>query len=415
MKFLTGIGTKKSPDSRHRPKPAENSAGKSQTAQSKFMNLMRSAQSEETLKNFEEAERLFGLAGNLFPDRRGPKLGMKRVRRLKAEFNMAEKASGIIKEIDELYYSGRLHNDINLVKRLNEFKGDLELVNWEDKKEFAKAAHFLHAKDIEVAINSYDPEMIDISVDFGYLVWPKKIQRHIHGKHVLDIGCGFGGYGNAFLATGVSSYTGLDPAMDLKSRRAKNKRIRQWSEMPKSPQEIMDVVENITLIQGRSEDIKLGVKFDAIVMHNVTEHLMDIESVFRGFIPIVHNSSRLIYLHHNYYGWNGHHKKPVKPSDFDINDPEQCLYADWNHVINQHNFPEGSYVNTGLNKITLDELKRVTEKYFNIEKWEEKSSDSATCERLSSDILEKIVQSAPGISERDLLTHAVFCIAGPKV
>ncbi len=388
--------------------------GMKEVDENKMSTMLLRARTEEKLGDFGEAERWYEIVSERFPNKKGMASQIKRVRKLAAEVQFDNQAQGIIEQIDANYFSGVLANDSALVQELIDLEINLDYLNWPDIHAYAKAGHFLFSESLRKAITSYDPDMIGISVDFGYLVWPRRIQTHIKGKHVLDVGCGFGGYGTAFLATGAASYTGLDPAMDLTSKRAKNKRIREWREMPKTPEEIKNSTDRISLIQGRSEDVSLGDKFDVIVMHNVTEHLLDIDSVFSGFQQIMHDDTTIVYLHHHYYGWNGHHKKPVTLEGFNRDDPEQVLYADWNHVVNVNNFPADAYVNTGLNKITLGQLERVTKKYFNIKIWDENPCKSEIIQRLTESIFDLAKESAPDITKRDLLTHTVFCVATKK-
>jgi SAM-dependent methyltransferase len=297
---------------------------------------------------------------------------------------------------------------------LKELETLVEGSAWADDHVLAKAAHFIFAADTERACLNYNARLIEQSVDYGYLNWPKRIQPQVRGKNVLDVGCGFGGFGTGFLAAGARSYTGLDPAMDLKSLRAKNKRTRTWAEMALSPEEIMAAAPDIRLLRGKSEDLSIDAKFDTISLHNVTEHLMEIEKVFEGLLPRMHEASELVYMHHSFYCWNGHHMQPSKVSAYDPENPEHRQHIDWNHILLAPTVTEDHYFNIGLNQIRLDELKELTARYFGIAEWREIDSNTAVLQRLTPEILKKVSSFDPTLTERDLRVNAVLCVAKPR-
>ncbi|MFT5007059.1 MAG: tetratricopeptide (TPR) repeat protein, partial [Paracoccaceae bacterium] len=103
--------------------------------------------------------------------------------------------------------------------------------DWNDDPVNATIAYFRNAPNLDVALRNYDPHLIDVATRFDYITWPKRIQDHVIGKSVLDVGCGFGGYGMGFLVAGAVGYVGLDPVMELDSPCAKNKRTRAWEDM----------------------------------------------------------------------------------------------------------------------------------------------------------------------------------------
>jgi SAM-dependent methyltransferase len=260
------------------------------------------------------------------------------------------------------------------------------------------------------------PALLEVSVEFDYLTWPKRIQQHIKGKSVIDVGCGFGGYGTGFLAAGATSYLGLDPVMDLDSTKAKNKRIREWSDMGITPNSIQEQCPDIRLFQGTSEELKFDEKFDVISLHNVTEHLIQLDLVFEGMVQLCHKDTKVVFMHHNYYCWNGHHKSPNQPGQIvnGVGKGEQMLLMDWRHIPFADSAPDDHYVKTHLNRVTLDEIKGITSKYFEIEEWNEIPSNKATLERLSDDIVDNIRLTHPHLTKRDLETNVVFAICGAK-
>jgi SAM-dependent methyltransferase len=296
-------------------------------------------------------------------------------------------------------------------EKLRTYKPLVQTLPWQDDALYAKVAHFAFQEDINAAVASYAPELISMSVEYGYLAWPRKIQNFILNKSVLDVGCGFGGYGIGFLVAGARSYTGLDPAMDLDSNKAKNKRTRSIALMPKTPRQIMAAIPRIRLIQGKSEDIAHQGQYDVISLHNVTEHLMDIDRVFMGFLPLMKKETRIVFLHHHFFCWNGHHMAPARLEDFDEASEAHRKYADWAHVIHGNAYPENDYIKTGLNQVSLAALKTAVETYFQIFSWEEEYSREAVLKRLTPELIEKALAARPEITRKDLEVQTVFCVA----
>ena len=124
--------------------------------------------------------------------------------------------------------------------------------DWNNDPVQAKIAYFANATDLEQALRNYDARLIQVSCELDYITWPRRIHDHVRGKSVIDVGCGFGGYGMGFLVAGATKYVGLDPVMDLDSTRAKNKRIRKWADMGVTPREIEKIHPAISLFQGTS-------------------------------------------------------------------------------------------------------------------------------------------------------------------
>ena len=116
--------------------------------------------------------------------------------------------------------------------------------------------------------------------NFGYGSWPKKVGRYVKGREVLDIGCGRGLHGIGYLKQGARSYLGVDPGIDLDSDLAKNQRTKQWIGFGWTSRDLMQAIPGFRLMPGSVEDLDADAQFDVVVMHTVTEHLMNIENVF---------------------------------------------------------------------------------------------------------------------------------------
>lgn len=246
------------------------------------------------------------------------------------------------------------------------------------------------------------------------MTWPYRISNEVKHKSVIDVGCGFGGFGTGFQIVGAKSYLGLDPAMPLDSSAAKNKRVRQWDDMGVTAREIARIVNDIELIHGTAEGLETDQKFDLISLHNVTEHLIHLETVFQGLTKLCHERSRLVFHHHNYFCWNGHHFQPNQPEQLNLANSKHLEVYDWRHIDMIPDIPDDHYFRARLNRVRLDEIKRITEKYFDVVKWEENKSNERTLERLNSGILDRVRRTIPDLTERDLSVNAVLCIAEPR-
>ena len=365
----------------------------------------------ERLRNFEQAARFYKKALYLNGNAVAPTRGLARVDARLQEREQRAIFSDLIERIEDAIKAGNFVQAIAEADQFKSYKDWAQNLSWWDDELYAKAAYFTFQEDIKAAVENYDPELITMSVEYGYLSWPRRIQNFILNKSVLDVGCGFGGYGIGFLVAGARSYTGLDPAMDLDSNKAKNKRTRSIALMPKTPRQIMNSISQIRLIQGKSEDVAHQGQYDVISLHNVTEHLMDIDQVLKGFLPLMRKETKIVFLHHHFFCWNGHHMAPARLEDFDEANEAHRKYADWAHVIHGNAYPENDYIKTGLNQISLATLKKTVERYFQLLVWEEGCSDDEVLKRLTPALADKALAARPGISRKDLETRLVFCVA----
>lgn len=327
----------------------------------------------------------------------------------------AAEARGFIEIIDATYLSARSGSpDEALREAAAGLAGLPHGPAWNNDPVQARIAYFRNAADLETALVNYDPHLIDISCEFDYVTWPKRIQEYVRRKSVIDVGCGFGGYGMGFLIAGAREYVGLDPVMDLDSTRGKNKRIRAWADMGVTPRTIMETLPAIRLFQGTSEDLSFDEKFDTIALHNVTEHLLALEEVLAGLVKLCRPDTTLVYLHHNYYCWNGHHFAPNQPHQLDEDNPDHRLVYDWRHIEIVDDLPDNHYFKTSLNRVRLDEIHEITSRYFEIEEWTEQNSSKATLARLTPEIVDRVRKTVPDMTEREMSVNVVFCRARIK-
>lgn len=364
------------------------------------------------LAQYDNAEASIEKALELDPELATAHAAQEEINSLRAKTEVAE----LIDIIDEEYLTARMTGEpsARLKRAATKLSKAPVTQSWNHNVIEAKAAYFRFAEDPVAALANYDRHLIEVSCELDYVTWPKRIQDHVRHKKVLDVGCGFGGFGMGFLVAGAKAYAGLDPVMDLASTRAKNKRTRKWSDMGVTPLQIMKDLPAIRLYQGTAESITFEETFDTIALHNVTEHLIQLETVLSGLVPLCEPDTRVVYLHHNYYCWNGHHFAPNQPHKYDPVNPEHQKVVDWRHIDIVDELADDHYFKTHLNRVTLTEIRDITERHFEIEVWDELPSNQATVDRLTDDVRARVAKVRPDLEDRDLLTNVVFCVARSK-
>jgi SAM-dependent methyltransferase len=271
----------------------------------------------------------------------------------------------------------------------------------------ARRAFWTNNRDKPWRARAFHPDVLERAHRYGYMNWANTIQDHVRGKSVLDVGCVPGLHGFGYLAAGADSYLGLDPIIDLDRDRLKNLEARS-AKMPFgwTPAELSAMFEPWTVLPTAIGDLPDERAFDIAVMHNVTEHLMDIEGVFAEIARRLKPGGKLLYNHHNFYSWNGHHLPPKRVSAIDLSDPAQREMVDWGHV--EYDPAPDHYVARGLNRIRLDDILALTERWFVIETREEKPSRPETgLGRLTDAIRRRY----PYLTDRDFETQNLLCVA----
>jgi SAM-dependent methyltransferase len=177
-----------------------------------------------------------------------------------------------------------------------------------------------------------------------------------------------------------------------------------------TPAELSDMFEPWEVRPSAVEDLPEDRVYDLAVMHNVTEHLQNIESVFEAIAKRLKPGGKLLYNHHNFYSWNGHHLPPKRVEAIDLSVPEQVEMVDWGHV--EYDPDPQHYIARGLNRIRLDDLIALTERLFDIEVSEEKLSRPETgLGRLTKEIRQRY----PYLTDRDFETQNLLCIATVRI
>ncbi len=273
-----------------------------------------------------------------------------------------------------------------------------------------RRAFWINNSDKPWRARAFHPEVLERAHQYGYMKWANAIQDRVRGKDVLDVGCGPGLHGFGYLAAGAASYLGLDPIIDPDRDRVKNMEANS-AKMPFgwTPAELSRMVEPWTVLPTPIEDLPAGIEFDIAIMHNVTEHLLEIESVFAAVAQRLKPGGKLVYNHHNFYCWNGHHQPPKRVADIDMSDPSQVELVDWGHV--EYEPAPDHYIARRLNRIRLDEIIALTERFFEIEVADERPSRPETgFDRLTDDIRRRY----PYLTDRDFRTQNLFCIAAAR-
>lgn len=260
-------------------------------------------------------------------------------------------------------------------------------------------------------VRAYQPEILTRAFEFGYMDWPNKIREYVTGKDILDIGCGPGLHGLGYIVAGAKSYLGLDPILRPDRDRSKNlKKSSRKEPFGWTPNQISRLISPWHASPEALGDTFEERRFDLCTMHNVTEHLIFLDDIFADIAARLRPGGKLLYSHHNFYAWNGHHCQPKTVSKIDLDDPAQLEVIDWNHLSYEPS-PD-HYFARSLNRIRLDELIALTAKYFDIEVMDEiPSSPNFGAGRLTDEIRER----HPQYDDRELTTQNLFCIATARI
>lgn len=258
------------------------------------------------------------------------------------------------------------------------------------------------------SIRNFHPGLIGLAADLNHAEWGYYLRGYIQGKDVLDLGCGHTLYGIGFLVYGARNYLGIDPKLKLDAPKLR-RRERFRTELAGNLwtlRQVQAAVPSVRYAACRISDLPAGDRFDVIFMHNVTEHLMVIDEVFAGLRERLRPEGKIIYRHHNYACWNGHHQRPRTTAEIDPEDPAQAPYLDWAHL--DFDLELHPPMGRRLNRIRLHELRALTGRFFHIVSWEQlRSRPEQGAERLRPEILAK----HPQYTREELLTQAVMCVA----
>ncbi|MEO8243315.1 MAG: methyltransferase domain-containing protein [bacterium] len=257
---------------------------------------------------------------------------------------------------------------------------------------------------------SMHPEILEQAIDYGYMGWPSRIQDWVRAKDVLDVGCGPGLHGLGYLTGGANSYLGLDPIVKLDQDRVKNLTGKRKEGFGWTPRELMQKFPAWKVSPKLTSDLPRERAFDVATLHNVTEHLLHLDAVFRDLSELLRPGGIMVYNHHNFFTWNGHHMPPKTVADIDPSDDAQLDFVDWAHLDYQP--AVGHYLQRGLNRMRLDDVIETTRRYFDIDEMEEVP---ARPENGASRLTDAIRARHPELAERDFLTQNLFVVARVRI
>lgn len=256
---------------------------------------------------------------------------------------------------------------------------------------------------------SFHPAILTKAYEYGYMNWPNKMRLHVVGKDVLDIGCGPGLHGLGYLAAGARSYLGLDPIVRPDRDRVKNLTLKNKMPFGWTPNEISDLIPPWHVSPIPVEDLPPDRAFNLATLHNVTEHLHKLEDVFRETAARLRPGGKILYNHHNFYAWNGHHLRPKSIDQIDLEYPSQLEMIDWGHV--EYEPAPEHYIARGLNRVRLDDLIEITNRYFTIDFSDELP---VVPENGALRLTDTIRNRYPYLDDRDFLTQNLLCVATVK-
>lgn len=270
--------------------------------------------------------------------------------------------------------------------------------------------HFLRAGDWSFPrLNAIPRAAVRQALELGYLRWPKALAQWCRGNDVVDVGCGMGLHGVGFLLEGSKSYTGVDPLIKPRSGVLKSLHSGKRLDCGWTPDMLMERMDRFEMIRGISNELEGNRQFDVATLHNATEHLTDLEGVFDSIARLLRPGGRIIFSHHNWFSWNGHHQEPKTIGRLDLSRPEHQRFADWAHLEGKH--PPGHYVMTKLNRLGLDQVRSITRQHFAIEVDRIfPSTENQGAGRLTAAIRAR----HPKLTEADLTTQSLFCVARLK-
>ena len=247
------------------------------------------------------------------------------------------------------------------------------------------------------------------ALKLGYLRWTRALAAHARGADVVDVGCGMGLHGVGFLAEGAKSYVGVDPEVKPRSSLMKDLHNGKRVDCGWTPEALMAQMPRFEMIRGLSNDLEGKREFDLATLHNASEHLVHLEAVFESVHRLLRPGGKLVFSHHNWFSWNGHHQAPKTVDKIKEGDSGQARYLDWAHL--DGDFPEDSYVMTKLNRLRLSQVRRITEKRFEIEVWR---TTASTPDQGAGRLTETVRARHPDLTLEDFTTQSAWVVARKK-
>jgi SAM-dependent methyltransferase len=245
-------------------------------------------------------------------------------------------------------------------------------------------------------------KVMQAAVSLGYQGWPIEIKNLVGRRDLLHVDCGATLYGPVFRALGATSYTGIDNKLTPTRKKFRSRLEKKTIETGFSMVDVMRLIPGLSYMQ--TDEIVFREAFDLALMQAVTHTTTSVQSLFAQIHRSLRPNGEIWFMHENFYGWSGHQANPRHPSKYDPEDAEQAAMVDWGHISFQA--PPGHRLNS-FNRISLTELRKITNTYFEVSQWNEIPERSNVKERLTPQLQAKL----SAYSERDLMTKQVICRA----
>ena len=281
-----------------------------------------------------------------------------------------------------------------------------------DRRDLKSAETTAAAAALQASFRRHHGEPVDaarvddallLACEMGHDIFPKTIAHLIQGRAVVDVGCGNTLYGLVMMALGARSYVGFDPRLDLSRRNYRLRRVQKGSiQTDVAVSDLMPLIPGLTY--AREQLLPQG-RYDIAVMQAVTEHVMDLESLMAAIAGALRPGGLVWFLHDSFQSWGGHHEAPHSPRKFDPADPAHLRFADWAHLT--FDPPEDHPFRTNLNRVRLDDLRRIVERHFTLRDWTEVRESRAVLIRITPEIEARVAPVTP----RELRVKHVICLA----
>ena len=245
-------------------------------------------------------------------------------------------------------------------------------------------------------------KVLKTTVDLGYQSWPAEIRNLLIRRDVLHVDCGATLYGPAMRALGANSYTGIDKQLAPTRKKFRSRLEKKTVETGFSMVDVMRTIPGLSYMQ--TDEIVFREAFDLALLQSVTHTTASVQGLFAQIHRSLRPGGEIWFLHENFHCWSGHLAHPRNPAQYDPNDAEQAAMVDWGHI--GFEAPPGHRLHH-FNRLTLTELRKITNTYFEVSQWNEIPERSSVKERLTSQLRTKL----SAYTESELTTKQVICRA----
>ena len=245
-------------------------------------------------------------------------------------------------------------------------------------------------------------KVLRAAIDLGYQSWPAEIRNLAIRRDVLHVDCGATLYGPVFRALGANSYTGIDKQLTPTRKKFRSRLEKKTVDTGFSMVDVMRTIPGLSYMQA--DEVVFREAFDLALMQAVTHTASSVQALFAQIHRSLRPNGEIWFMHENFHCWSGHQAHPRNPSLYDPKDPDHAAMADWGHIGFQA--PPGHRLNN-FNRLTLTELRKITNTYFEVSQWNEIPERSSVKERLTPQLRAKL----SAYTESELTTKQIVCRA----